>query len=84
MSDPVDEAHGMKSELPPIASAPQPVAGVRGIWPAQLDLTLPTLPTPRRAARRQRPCSRERAQWWFAQMRRVVDEGREVKVAGVW
>lgn len=36
-----------------------------------------------RRNRQTRPCGRERAAWWFAQMRRVVAEGRDFPVAGV-
>lgn len=32
--------------------------------------------------RRQKPCTAERAAWWFKQMRRVVEEGLEVPFAG--
>ncbi len=80
MSDPIGEDVGMKNEMP----LAEPAAPRREIRPAQLDFTLPA-PTPvRRTSRRQRPCSNERAAWWFAQMRRVVDEGRDVEVTGVW
>jgi hypothetical protein len=82
MSDPMSEDVGMKNEMP----LTEPAAPRREIRPAQLDFTLPA-PAPasaRRSARRQRPCSQERAAWWFAQMRRVVEEGREVEVTGVW
>ena len=41
----------------------------------QLALVLPLSPTTARNRRPIRPCSRARAQWWFDQMRRVVDEG---------
>jgi hypothetical protein len=55
---------------------------------SQLDFALATPPleaaSPRRPERLIRPCSRERAQWWFNQMRQVVDEGRTVDVAGVF
>lgn len=78
MSDPTGNTGGMKKELPFAPSAPTQ----REIGSAQLDFPLPA--TSRRAARRQRPCSRERAAWWFAQMRRVVEEGREAQVTGVW
>ncbi len=40
---------------------------------AQLDFDL-TLPRRKRVVR---PCSRERAAWWFDLMRRVVDEELE-------
>ncbi|HTH46172.1 MAG TPA: hypothetical protein VMB21_01545 [Candidatus Limnocylindria bacterium] len=87
MSDPICEDVGMKNELPFTPPAPAPAR--REIRPAQLDFTLPasptaTTPTSRRTSRRQRPCSNERAAWWFDQMRRVVDEGRDVEVTGVW
>lgn len=71
------EALGMKNEMPSAetgsAIAPVPHA-TRGNHADQLDLTLVSEPSVRRAPRRPRPCSRERARWWFAQMRRVVDE----------
>lgn len=53
---------------------------------SQLDFALPApAPKPlRRPERPARPCSRERARWWFNQMRQVVDEGRTVDVAGVF
>lgn len=67
----------MKNEMPSAetgsAIAPAPHAP-RGNHADQLDLTLVSEPAVRRAPRRPRPCSRERARWWFAQMRRVVDE----------
>jgi|GEM_PF-2094835 hypothetical protein len=66
----------MKNEMPPaetwIATAIAPAT--QRNHADQLDLTLLSEPAVRRAPRRQRPCSRERARWWFAQMRRVVDE----------
>ena len=78
MSDPPAKNGGMEYELPLPATAPaKPATGS-----TQLDLSLPT--AGRRTARRQRPCSRERAAWWFAQMRRVVEEGREVRATGGW
>lgn len=42
----------------------------------QMDLTLPAASAPVRRRSGARPCSRERAAWWFAQMRRAVEEGR--------
>ena len=81
MSHPIGQDVGMKNELP----FTQPAPSGREIRPAQLDFTLPFLPASgRRTSRRQRPCSSERAAWWFDQMRRVVDEGRDVEVTGVW
>ena len=68
------EALGMKNEMPPAETLPAVDVATRGNHVAQLDLTLLSEPAARRAPRRQRPCSRERARWWFAQMRRVVDE----------
>lgn len=41
----------------------------------QMDLTLPAASAPARRRAAVRPCSRERAAWWFAQMRRAVDGG---------
>ena len=83
MSDPLGQTGGMKNELSPSAAL-QPAIHGRELRPAQIDFTLPAPITNRRGPRRVRPCSRERAAWWFAQMRRVVDEGREVEVTGVW
>ena len=42
---------------------------------SQLDfaMSVPPAPTPPRRRVVVRPCSRERAAWWFAQMRRAVD-----------
>ena len=80
MSDPIGEDLGMKNEMP----LTEPAAPHREIRPAQLDFTLPASAPIRRTFRRQRPCSKERAAWWFAQMRRVVEEGRDVEVTGVW
>jgi DNA-directed RNA polymerase subunit M/transcription elongation factor TFIIS len=58
----------------------------------QLDLTLPvpeSTPaapsTPQRSPRRPtRPCSRERAAWWFQQMRRAIEEGTRFDAPGVF
>ena len=77
---------GMKNEAPlapPVRNAsPRRQRGCD----SQLDFALPApspIP-PRRFERPARPCSRERAQWWFRQMRQVVEEGRTVDVAGVF
>jgi hypothetical protein len=46
---------------------------------AWLPLEIPSTPV-RRAPRRVRnfrPCGRERAAWWFDQMRRIVDTGAD-------
>lgn len=43
----------------------------------QLALVLPLPQMTARNRRPIRPCSRARAQWWFDQMRRVVDEGAD-------
>lgn len=83
MSDPLGQTDAMKNELPPLPTE-HPTANGRAIRPAQLDFTLPTSAVIRRSTRRVRVCTHERAAWWFAQMRRVVDEGREVEVTGVW
>lgn len=64
----------MKNEMPPAQTWSVIAPATRGNHADQLDLTLLSEPSVRRAPRRQRPCSRERARWWFAQMRRVVDE----------
>ncbi len=58
----------------------------------QLDLTLPVpesaaaaTSTPQRSPRRPtRPCSRERAAWWFQQMRRAIEEGTRFDAPGVF
>ena len=78
MSDPICKDVGMKNELP----FTQPAPARREIRPAQLDFTLPTPPTTssRRTSRRQRPCSNERAAWWFDQMRRIVETGADFRV----
>ncbi len=68
----------MKNEMPPSEPRSAIAPATRGNHADQLDLTLLSEPAVRRAPRRQRPCSRERARWWFAQMRRVVDEVCEV------
>lgn len=41
----------------------------------QLDLGLPSDPgiAPNRTRRTPRPCSRERAEWWFRQMYRAIE-----------
>lgn len=51
---------------------------------AQLDFALPAPPPAPRRERPVRPCSRARAQWWFDQMRRLIDEGRSVDAPGVF
>jgi hypothetical protein len=48
----------------------------------QILLTLPVQPAP--APRQPRPCNRERADWWFRQMRRVVDQGLDYRAPGVF
>lgn len=58
----------------------------------QLDLTLPVTDpapaapsTPQRSTRRPtRPCSRERAAWWFQQMRRAIEDGTRFDAPGVF
>jgi hypothetical protein len=45
---------------------------------AQLDFALPTPLSTSRRRSVVRPCSRERAAWWFAQMRRAVDDPRDL------
>lgn len=48
----------------------------------QLPLALPrSRATQRRSAK---PCSRERANWWFAQMRRVVEQELDFEAPGVF
>ncbi|MEI6355684.1 MAG: hypothetical protein WCP53_01130 [Verrucomicrobiota bacterium] len=70
------EALVMKNEMPPAETwtATAIAPATQRNHADQLDLTLLSEPAVRRVPRRQRPCSRERARWWFAQMRRVVDE----------
>lgn len=85
MSERSGQDVGMKNEAP-LDSSARNASPSRRRCDSQLDFVLPTpVPTPpRRFERPARPCSRERAQWWFRQMRQVVDEGRTVDVAGVF
>jgi hypothetical protein len=49
---------------------------------AWLPLDIPSNPI-RRSQRRNRsfrPCGRERAAWWFDQMRRIVETGADFRV----
>lgn len=75
----------MKNEANPVSLAGHSGSRRRCHDDAQLDLVL-AAPTPvfRRVTRPGRPCSRERARWWFNQMRQAVEEGRTVNVAGVF
>lgn len=66
--------------------------GVSAIFPAMKDKEqtlmqdLLTEGNSRRGQNRQRrprPCGRARAAWWFDEMRRVVDQGRDYPVTGV-
>ncbi|MSU31730.1 MAG: hypothetical protein EXS25_03525 [Pedosphaera sp.] len=56
-------------------------AELSGLLP--LDLPRASVRLNLRRNRQVRPCERERAAWWFEQMRRVVAEGRDFPVAGV-
>lgn len=86
MSESTGKTAGMKNEA--TLSGPGAVrrSSRRRPTEAQLDFTLPAeTAAPRRSvAPGARPCSRERARWWFNQMRQVVEEGRTVEVAGVF
>jgi hypothetical protein len=63
-------SEGAKNETPrSAASRPR-----RAACEDQMDLTLPAVSAPVRRRSGVRPCSRERAAWWFAQMRRAVEE----------
>ena len=55
---------------------------MNGLLPMELPAQAPR--RGRRRVRAVRPCGRDRADWWFDQMRRIVDEGRDFPVAGVW
>lgn len=48
---------------------------------AWLPLEIPAMPARRipRRTRPFRPCGRERAAWWFDQMRRIVDSGADFR-----
>ena len=86
MSEGEGEGCGMKNELATPSNASAPAPSLRK--PRQLDFALPSRPTPP-SARRPRPdnartCRRERAQWWFTQMRQIVAEGRDFNAAGVF
>lgn len=64
----------------------QTTPALSGDGEIQLDFSLAN-PTPRNRRRPgspRRACSRERAEWWFNQMRRVVEDGRTVDVTGVF
>ena len=80
-----------ETERVAVATPPEPgVEGTQsGAWArrsprtpcgSQLDLAMPAPPPAVRRRQVVRPCSRERAAWWFEQMRRAVDEGREIPV----
>jgi hypothetical protein len=86
MSEFTGKTTGMKNEATLSGSGAVRRSSRRRPVEAQLDFTLPAEPpAPRRSlAPGARPCSRERARWWFNQMRQVVDEGRTVEVAGVF
>ena len=49
---------------------------------AWLPLDIPSNPIRRspRRTRAFRPCGRERAAWWFDQMRRIVETGADFRV----
>lgn len=70
MSDPVGHPVRMKND-------------VRTVRRDQLQLALPAAARPA-AARPPRPCQRHRADWWFRQMRRVIDEGIDFRAPGVY
>ena len=55
-----------------------------GRTPKRQQLQL-AIPVPQAAAARpNRPCTRQRADWWFRQMRRVVEEGLDYRAPGVF
>ena len=91
MSTPAGDVDVVKNELPLPELNPQPPARATrpGRRAAQLAFALPSLPAPmptRRPTRKKFPpgCTRDRAQWWFAQMRRVVAEGQDFDAPGVF
>ena len=86
MSEFTGKTAGMKNEATLSGSEFARRPSRRRLNDAQLDFTLPAeTAAPRRSvASGARPCSRERARWWFNQMRQVVEEGRTVEVAGVF
>ena len=76
----------MKNEATSAAAVRQASPALSGDGEVQLDFALAN-PAPRNRNRPfspRRPCSRERAEWWFNQMRRVVEDGRTVDVTGVF
>ncbi len=87
LSVPIESPEAQRNERAAARRAPRR----RSRCSDQLDFALPTalpsaLPSPVHPARRrvvQRPCSRERAAWWFEQMRRAVDQGRDVPLGRV-
>jgi hypothetical protein len=81
MSEFTGKTAGMKNEATLSGSGAVRRSSRRRPVEAQLDFTLPAEPPAPPGAR---PCSRERARWWFNQMRQVVEEGRTVEVAGVF
>ncbi len=76
----------MKNEATSAAAPRAIVPDSAGDREVQLDFSLAAAAprTRNRAAAARRACSRERAAWWFDQMRRVVDDGRTVEVTGVF
>jgi hypothetical protein len=76
----------MKNETTSAAAVRETSPAMSGDGEIQLHFALAD-PAPRNRNRplsRRRACSRERAEWWFDQMRRVVDDGRTVNVTGVF
>ena len=72
LSHPTPQAHRMNSPH----NALTKTNATMNAW---LPLEIPSTPV-RRAPRRVRnfrPCGRERAAWWFDQMRRIVDTGAD-------
>ena len=72
LSHPTPQAHRMNSPH----SALNKTNATMTAW---LPLEIPSIPvrrTPRRS-RNVRPCGRERAAWWFDQMRRIVETGAD-------
>lgn len=76
----------MKNEATSAAAVRPTAPALPGDGEIQLDFALAN-PAPRtrnRSTVARRACSRERAAWWFDQMRRVVEDGRTVEVTGVF
>lgn len=86
MSERPNQDVAMKNDTASVPSVRLSSSTHRRGCASQLDfgLSAPVPGVTRRSERPARPCSRERAQWWFRQMHQVIDEGRIVDVAGVF